>query len=213
LDAAAGERRSSAELADRGREFARNFLSLRWVPLTAALLSLPLSAAAIFLSVQQPEVLLILPDQIRVVQGRQSGSAYVYLQPAFVSTGRNERVEVIRDMNLVFVRQGADRAVFDWTQQLRLVTDPQTGALSYEYVADAVPLLVGPRSAASPLSLFDAPDEWHFVPGTYQVTLLAERVVTGQPLSADFTLTLSDADIEILDRPGPDHFLAFPITH
>lgn len=113
------ERRASAELADRGREFARNFLSLRWVPLTAALLSLPLSAAAIFLSVQQPEVLLILPDQIRVVQGRQSGSAYVYLQPAFVSTGRNERIEVIRDMALTFVRDGADRVVFEWSQQLR----------------------------------------------------------------------------------------------
>ncbi len=39
------------------------------MPLTAALLSLPLSAAAIFLSLQQPKLILIVPDQIRVAQG------------------------------------------------------------------------------------------------------------------------------------------------
>jgi hypothetical protein len=86
--------------ATRASESFAKFVSLRWVPLTAALLSLPLSATAILISLQQPEVLLILPDQVRVAQGRPSGAAYLYLQPAFVSTGRNERIEVIRDMRL-----------------------------------------------------------------------------------------------------------------
>ena len=53
----------------------RSFITLRWVPLTAALLALPLSATALFVSLQQPEVVLILPDQIRVAQGRASGAA------------------------------------------------------------------------------------------------------------------------------------------
>jgi hypothetical protein len=201
---------------DRRRAWARDlfgrFITLRWVPLTAALLSLPLSAAAIFLSVQQPDVVLILPDQIRVAQGRESGSAYVYLQPAFVSTGKNERIEVVRDMELVVQPPTGESARFRWDQQLRLVTDPDSGGLRYEYVADAVPLLIGPRDASAPLSLFDAPSGWFFVAGDYTFTLIAERVVVGQPLQDDFRLTLAQSDIEFLDRPGPDQFLTLPIA-
>ncbi len=190
----------------------RSFITLRWVPLTAALLALPLSATALFVSIQQPEVVLILPDQIRVAQGRESGAAYVYLQPAFVSTGRNDRVEVVRDMRLEITPEaGGEAAVFDWNQVLRLVTDPATGGLSYEYEADAVPLVIGPRDAATPLSLFQAPDGWHFAPGTYSARLIADRVVTGQPLGDEFRLTLSAEEIAILDQPGPERFLTFPI--
>ncbi len=193
------------------RELLQRFITLRWVPLTAALLSLPLSAAAIFLSLQQPELVLILPDQIRVAQGRESGSAYVYLQPAFVSTGRNDRIEVIRDMVLEVAPPSGDLALFEWDQQLRLVSDPQTGGLRYEYVADAVPLLVSPRDAAAPLSLFDAPDGWFFQPGEYTFTLVADRVVTGQPLSDQFRLTISAENVSFLDGPGAEQFLTFPI--
>jgi hypothetical protein len=202
--------RSTSLWADRAREFLAKFISLRWVPLTAALLSLPLSAAAILISLQQPEVLVILPDQVRVAQGRETGAAYVYLQPAFVSTGRNERIEVIRDMRLEVTGPGQP-AVFDWTQQLRLVNEPSGGGLSYEYVGDAVPLLVSPRDAAAPLSLFAAPQGWFFEPGEYTFRLVADRVITGQPLTAEFNVSLAAADIAILEQPGPDRFLTFAI--
>jgi hypothetical protein len=194
----------------RGRELFQRFVTLRWVPLTAALLSLPLSAAAILLSLQQPELVVILPDQVRVAQGRQSGAAYVYLQPAFVSTGSNERIEVIRDMLLQVSGANGPATDFNWTQQLRLVNNPD-GGLSYEYVADAVPLLVGPRDAASPLSLFEAPPGWFFSPGEYTFTLVADRVVTGQPLSDEFRVTLSAENIAFLDQPGQEQFLTLPI--
>ncbi len=205
------ELRVPPRLAARGRSFLVRFVSLRWVPLIAALLSLPLSGAAIFLSLQQPEVIVILPDRVRVAQGRESGSAYVYLQPAFVSTGRNERIEVIRDMALEVTPLGGQSVELRWGQQLRLVSDPATGGLSYEYVADAVPLLISPRDAAAPLSLFDAPDGWHFVAGTYSFRLVAERVVTGLPLTAEFSLTLAQADIDFLEQPGPERFLTLAI--
>ncbi len=194
----------------RGREVFQRFITLRWVPLTAALLSLPLSAAAILLSLQQPELVVILPDQVRVAQGRQSGAAYVYLQPAFVSTGSNERIEVIRDMFLQVSGPAVPTADFNWTQQLRLVSSPD-GGLSYEYVADAVPLLVGPRDAASPLSLFEAPQGWFFAPGEHTFRLVADRVVTGQPLSGEFRLTLSAENVAFLDQPGPEQFLTIAI--
>jgi hypothetical protein len=155
--------------------------------------------------------LLILPDQVRIAQGRSSGSAFVYLQPAFVSTGQNERVEVIRDMTLVVEPSaGGQAAVFRWDEQARFVGDPETGTLSYEYVADAVPLLVSPRSASAPVCLFDAPDGWFFAPGTYAVTLLGHRVVVAEPVRVTFSLTLSADDIAFLDGPGADQFLAFP---
>ena len=77
-------------------------------------------------------------------------------------------------------------ADFAWTQQLRLVTDPASGQLTYQYVADAVPLVVSPSNAASPLALFAAPHGWFFAAGTYQFTLTADRVVAGSALSATF---------------------------
>jgi hypothetical protein len=139
------------------------------------------------------------------------GGAYVYLQPSFVSTGANDRVEVIRDMVLEVTSPAGERTSFSWDQELRLETDPETGALTYEYVADAVPILVGPRDAASPLSLFDAPNGWFFAPGSYTFVLAADRVVVGQPLSAQFSLTLTPENVAFLDQPGPDRFLTFPI--
>ena len=146
-----------------------------------------------------------------MAQGRESGSAYVYLQPAFVSTGRNERIEVIRDMALEVTPPVGDMESFEWDQQLRLVSDPDTGGLRYEYVADAVPLLVSPREASAPLSLFDAPDGWFFQPGEYTFSLLADRVVTGQPLTGEFSLTITAENVAFLDQPGPERFLTFPI--
>jgi hypothetical protein len=196
---------------ERLREPVRRFVTLQWVPLTAALLSLVLSIAAIYVATRQPEVMLIMPDQIRVAQGRESGSAYVYLQPAFVSTGSNERIEVIRDMTLEVRPPTGDPTPFRWDQQLRLVNDSDGGGLSYEYVADAVPLLVGPRDAATPLSLFDGPDGWHFGPGTYTFVLSADRVVVAQPLRAQFSLTLTPENIAFLEQPGAEQFLTFPI--
>ena len=189
----------------------RSFVTLKWVPLAAGLLSLPLAATALFVSLQQPEITLILPDQIRVVQGRESGHAYVYFQPSFVSTGRSDRIEVIRDMHLEMTPAGGETTRFEWDQVLRLVTDPETSTLSYQYEADAVPLLIGPRDAATPLSLFEAPDGWHFSPGTYEVRVVADRVVTGQPLIEEFELTLSTENLAILEQPGPEQFLPLPV--
>jgi hypothetical protein len=197
--------------AERVREPLMRFVTLKWVPLTAALLSLVLSVAAIYVSTRQPEVMLIMPDQIRIAQGRESGSAYVYLQPAFVSTGTNERIEVIRDMTLDVRSPAGDATSFRWDQVLRLVSNPDSDGLSYEYVADAVPLLVGPRNASSPLSLFDAPDGWHFAPGTYTFALNADRVVVGEPLRGEFSVTLTPENVAFLDQPGPEQFLTFAL--
>jgi hypothetical protein len=146
---------------------------------------------------------------VRIVQGRESGSAYVYLQPSFVNTGGNNRVEVIRGMTLDVA--GPASAELQWTQQLRLVGDADSDGLSYEYAGDAAPIVVSPSAASSALALFDAPAGWHFEPGTYTFTLRADRVVVSAPMEASFAVTLSPENIAFLDGPGPDQFLAFPI--
>jgi hypothetical protein len=192
------------------RDLFRRFITLRWVPLTAALLSLVLSVTAIIVSTRQPDVLLIMPDLVRVADGRSTGAAYVYLQPAFVTTGGNDRVEVIRGMALEVTPPAGDRATFTWSEVLRLVSD-SAGGLSYEYVADAAPLVIGPRSAATPLGLFKAPNGWFFSAGTYQFKLIADRVVVAAPLTGMFSVTLSADDIAFLDQAGADKFLSFSI--
>src|SRR5688572_1523962 len=198
-----------AEARDPWRQLARSFVTLRWVPLTAALLSLPLSVVAIYTATQQPSVSLLMPSQVRIAQGRSTGGAYLYLQPAFVNTAQNNRVEVIRDMSLHAT--GPATTDFTWTQQLRLETDPETGALTYQYVADAVPLVVSPSNASSPLGLFEAPNGWFFGAGTYQFTLNAGRVVADSPLTATFSVTLTADDVAFLDQPGPDQFITLTI--
>jgi hypothetical protein len=196
----------------RLRRPALALLTFGWLPLVASGLAVVLSLASIYVSTREPEVVAILPDVVRLVGGTQSGASYVYLQPAFVSTGVNDRVEVIGDMRLVVQRSGGDEPPIEmgWASQAALETDAN-GVLSYRYEADAVPLLVGPRSAASPLSLFQAPAGWFFGEGTYSFTLEAERVVVGTPLTATFEVTIDADDLDQLMSPGPDRFLAFEI--
>lgn len=196
----------------RAREPLRRFVTLRWVPLTAALLSLALSVTAIWISTQQPDVALVLPDNIRVAQGRWQGAAFTYLQPTFVSTGSNERIEVLRDMTLRVRTPGGAMHDMAWTEQVRLVGGAGSDGLSYEYVADAGPLLVSARSAASPVCLFMAPAGFFFEPGHYTFTLVAERVVAGAPLQASFDVTLTADDIAVIDPADSRRFVTVPIT-
>jgi hypothetical protein len=212
VEEAATETDRQAQLTRSARGSLLRITSLRWVPLTAALLSLLLSLVAIYTSTQQPSVSLLMPANVRIALGRASGASYLYLQPAFVNTAQNNRVEVIREMTLhVAGPSGAASTDFTWTQQLRLVTDPATGQLTYQYVGDAVPLVVSPSNAASPLALFQAPPGWFFGAGSYQFTLTADRVVAGSPLTATFGVTLTADNVAFLDQPGADKFLEFPI--
>lgn len=188
-------------------------VSLSWVPLVAALVSLVLSVGNLVLATREPHVLVILPDQIRVVQGVNVGFAYVYLQPAFVSTGQNDRVEVIKTMSLrVVPDKGGRPADFRWDEQAQLVYDQATKQLNYVYVADAVPLLVSPKSAHVPFSVFNGPPGWYFEAGTYRATLVAARVVASSALEASFTFALSADHVDFLNRSRGKSFLALPIA-
>jgi len=186
-------------------------LSLTWIPLVASAISVVLSLASIYISTRQPEVLMLLPDVVRVAGGHATGASYLYVQPAFVSTGANERIEVIEDMALQLepVDGAGPATTLEWKQQVALVDEG--GTVSYRYEADAVPLLVGPRSAANPIALFEAPSGWFVGAGTYHATLTASRVVGSDPLVGRFRITIAPEDLDELDDV-PERYIVYPVT-
>jgi hypothetical protein len=186
-------------------------LRLTWVPLVASLTSLVLSISSIIISTRDPAVTILVPDQIRFVQGERIGFAYAYLQPTFVSRGENDRVEVIRDMHLELTPAGGgDTVTFAWDEVGQLTFDPEDESLTYEYLADAVPLLIAPDSAENPLALFQGPAGSFLEAGTYRVVLVARRVVAQGELRSDFELTLTEADVDFLNEADGGQFLTLP---
>lgn len=187
------------------------FVSLAWVPLATSAVSLVLSVSSIVVSTREPEVVMILPDQARVAQGEDFGFAYMYVQPAFVNTGVNTRVEVIRTMTLeVEPADGGKPVEFYWDERGELVYDQAARSLNYRYTADAVPLLVSPRDAQVPFAVFNSPKGWYFKAGTYRIRLIAHRVVSERPLEGAFEITLAQKDIDFLTGSRGRSFLVFP---
>jgi hypothetical protein len=190
----------------------RRVLSLAWVPLTASLVSLVLSIGSIIIATRDPSVVLILPEQIRLAQGGEAGNAIAYLQPTLVSTGNNDRVEVVRDLRLVVTPpDGGDPRAFAWDESGRLLFDADTQRLSYEYVSDAAPLLVTPREAQNPLALFLGPEGWLFEAGAYELRLVADRIVASGSLEATFELELTADQVDRLNGSDGNEFLTIPI--
>jgi hypothetical protein len=186
-------------------------VSLAWVPITASLVSLVLSVTNLVTANREPEVLVVPPRQVRVAQGEDFGFAYLYVQPAFVHTGQNDRIEVIQDMMVrIDPAGGGAAAEFKWDEQAELVYDQTSKSLNYRYVADAVPLLVSPRNAQVPLAVFNGPQGWYFKPGTHRATIVAHRVVHSAPLEAAFEFTMTEKDVEFLSSSRGHRFLAFP---
>jgi hypothetical protein len=193
------------------RDRVRRILSLGWVPLVASLLSLILSVTSIVVATRDPAVVLVLPDQIRVAQAASAGYAYAYLQPTFLSTGDNDRVEVIRDMRLEVRAPDGEVVELAWNESGRFDFDRSDGSLSYAYVADAAPILVGPETAQNPIALFQGPDGWQLSPGRYEVRLVADREVATSPLEASFRLELTADQVAQLTEADGAQFLALDI--
>ena len=145
-------------------------------------------------------------------RARGIGYAYAYLQPTFVSTGANDRVEVIRDMTLTVTRLDDDESVeLAWDEVGTFTFDPADDSLTYEYVADAAPLLVAPDSAENPLALFQGPEGWLLTPGRYEVNLRATREVAASELEGDFQIEVTEEQVAFLNEADGTQFLSIPI--
>jgi hypothetical protein len=129
-----------------------------------------------------------------------------------VSTGDNDRVEVIRDMSLIVTpADGGEEVELTWDEVGGFTFDPADDSLTYEYVADAAPLLVAPDAAENPLALFQGPDGWLLTPGRYELRLVATREVASNALEARVEIELTDEQVAFLDESDGTQFLSIPI--
>ena len=183
-----------------------------WVSVITAVVSLVISLYTLVVTTTRPELLLIMPNQVRITQGGNSGP-YLYLQPTFVSTGLSERIEVIRWIRVEVARvDGAGEPVeFGWDEQGEWVNDPETMFFNWVFTEDAGPFPVSARDAQHSMGLFIGPREWLFEPGRYRITLTAERIAVDEPLIGSVEVELGAEQLEYINQSQGNQFLIFTV--
>jgi hypothetical protein len=170
-----------------------------WVPIVTSVASLIIALFSMAVATSDPEVMMITPQWVRLSQGYPDGSVLFSAQPSFVSTGKNDRVEVILDMRLRVTRLGdGETRELHWLEQGRWEPGTDGAGLGYKYVADAGPLLVSPNNPQLPVAVFTSDPPWKFTAGTYRITIVAQRAVTRSPLEGTFTVTLTEDQVKFL---------------
>jgi hypothetical protein len=183
-----------------------------WVSIITAILSLAISLYTFAITTYEPELLLIMPNQVRIVQGGTSGPL-IYIQPMFISTGLSERVEVITSIRVQIapVNQTLNPVEFVWDEQGTWIVDPVTQNFDWAFTGDSGPFLVSAKNAQFFTGLFIGPSNWLFEPGRYQITLIANRITNSQPLRTSVDLFLAEEDVAYLNQSQGTRFLAFPV--
>jgi hypothetical protein len=156
------------------------------LPVAISVVSLLLSIYAVIEANREPEIWLSAPDIVRIAAGQ---NAWFYIQPRLVSAARNDRVAIVTSLQLEVRPAGGEPVTFIWDEQGTWQYDPAAQGLTWIYVADPAPLVVGPASPQLPICLFEGPLGWRWQPGTYFVTIVAARG-QGAPLRTEFIVTL-----------------------
>lgn len=182
-----------------------------WVPIVTALASLALSLYTFAVTMQNPDMLVVMPDVVRIAQGGPSGPL-IYAQPVFIGTGMSERVDVVTGIHLRVepINPSGGSVEFVWDEQGEWVYDPVTQHFNWIYKGDSGAFLVGARNAQDFMGLFIGPQEWRFEPGRYRIVLVADRVTNRQPLSEAIEIVLAPENVEFLNQSQGSTFLTFP---
>lgn len=176
---------------------APNFLAV-WVPIVVSVISLVIAAASWLAATEDPELLMTLPNRIRVVQG--GDFPVVFVQLKFVSSGRNERLDVIDDIKLhAEPIDGGASVDFKW-YEIGVFSPDGNGDLTYKYGSDAGPLIVSPTNPQQPVARFNGPADFKFETGKYRVTISATRTVGKTPLEASFMVDFGQEDITTMNQ-------------
>jgi hypothetical protein len=126
----------------------------------------------------------------------------LYAQPTFASTGRNARVEIIKDIRLCVKSLGNGDVLEFQANTCGAFSNkkPSETEVRYNLLSDAGPLVIAPGEERAPLVKFEPEhpqNKFFFAPGQYQVTLTAEREIAGKQLRKTVVLeALSADDIE-----------------
>jgi hypothetical protein len=187
-----------------------------WMPnavaMVTAIASLLLSLYTLVITTSQPNLLLIMPKQVRITQGGNSGPL-LYLQPTFISSGLSEQAEVITDIRVRVgaMESGSEEIAFVWDEQGEWMVDPNSMLFNWVFTGDAGPFLVSARNAEAFTGLFIGPREWIFEPGRYRITLTADRITNAQPLVADVEVVLAAEELQYINQSQGAQFLIFPV--
>jgi hypothetical protein len=132
----------------------------------------------------------------------------------FISTGLSERVEVITGIRLRVeaVDQNLDNIEFVWDEQGTWVVDPATQNFNWVFTGDSGPFLVSAKNAQDFTGLFIGPPDWLFEPGSYRITMIADRITNPQPLTATVEVMLSSESLDYLNQSQGTRFLVFPVN-
>jgi hypothetical protein len=189
--------RSLAGMRQRMSRDTARFVWLTILPVAVALVSLILSVYSLVVARQAPDVVMTMPDRVRVVQGGES--AWIYLQPRFVNTGDNQRNEIIGNLAIeVQPVTGGTPVPFAWDEEGTWLYSTVTNQLTWQFLADPAPIVVGPNDPQFPTGLFIAPSGWLWQPGSYRITVVAARTVVNKPLRAGVEFALTQQQVDFL---------------
>lgn len=138
----------------------------------------------------------------------------IYLEPSFVSTGYNDRLDVITNIKLraeVLAGQSSS-ADFIWAEIGGWNYDTEQNNLTYVHLSLKRALLVSPSNPQLPVLLFQGPLGWNFNAGDYKITITAERAVGKTPLQSIVTATFAEDALNVVNDSKGDLFRSFPIT-
>ena len=174
-----------------------------------SLISVVVSVIALFISgatffilevperLRAPAVELIMPPEARLaqIQNIKTNKMYsvrVYLQPAFIITGRSQRVEVLKPVNLFVQREGDQQCRKFWLDGIgRLTNNPEGRGLTFTYERGAAPLLVTQDTPQDAVLAFElrkdaehpnVEDPYFVGEDHYLMTLVAETTTRAETL-------------------------------
>lgn len=174
-----------------------------------------------------PEVELFMPSEAQLAQiptgpENELNSVLVYLQPAFVITGRSQRVVVLESVNLFVKREGEQQCKkFGLNGIGSLTKSSEERGLVFTYESGAGPLLVTQDAPQDHVLAFklrkdvEQPnvEEPYFV-GThnYSMTLVAKTTSRPKTLSSTIRLSADQATLKAmaqryLEQPNSRNFV------
>lgn len=165
-----------------------------YLPVCVAVCSLCVALFSLYSQRASPEIALSMPDRVRVFDGASIGG--LYLQPRFIDSGSNDRVEVVTGMTATLTWAGGGEPVaLRWDEQGAWVYDSNSHELTWTFVADPAPLIVSRSSPQLPMCLFLAPADWQWQAGDYVLHLTADRKIRSDPLEGEiaFSVTANQA--------------------
>lgn len=181
-----------------------------WTTTAVAVIALALSVISLAQNMVPPGIDMVMPNQIRLVQGPgTTDSLVVYVQPSMSIARKSDRTAVLTSFALTLHKADATQPdpVIYWNEFGQFTSIPDTGMFNYQRIGDPQPLVVTQDKPQSPLLTLRA-DQYLMTPGLWNGELVAIEP-NGDRLVQPFCLNLTPRAAEWLRRKDGDQWRAF----